>query len=254
MIVTIDGPAGSGKSTASRLLAKRLGFRFLDTGAMYRAVALACLERAVDLEDADSVAEVAGQLTIGFDGERVFSDGKEVTHAIRSPEVTSAASVVAANPEVRRTMVDLQRREAAGAAAGHAGAADAHAGAVSGHAGAAADRVSTAASPGVEGIVSEGRDQGSVVFPNADFKFFLTASPEVRARRRLRELTEQGANVRFEQVLEQIHERDRRDATREVAPLLEPPDAVRIDTSSMSQDEVLTLLVNTIQGKPAQQG
>lgn len=246
MIVTIDGPAGSGKSTASRLLAKRLGFRFLDTGAMYRAAALACLERGVDLDDADSVADVAGRVAISFDGERAFSDGKDVTQAIRSPEVTRAASVVAVNPEVRRVMVELQRQEAAGTAVGPAGTAAAGAETL-------ASVEEAGVRHGVPGIVSEGRDQGSVVFPDADFKFFLTASPEVRAHRRLRELCEQGVKLPFEEVLEQIHERDRRDANREVAPLIEPTDAIRIDTSSMSQDETLALLVNAVQDKLAQQ-
>ncbi len=211
MIVTIDGPAGSGKSTAARELARRLGFRFLDTGAMYRAVAWACLDRRVPLDDAETVAEVARGLRIEFDNDRVLADGRDVTEAIRTPAVTEAASVVATNPQVREALAAKQR------AIGRRG-----------------------------DIVTEGRDQGTVVFPDAEVKFFLTAGPEVRARRRQQELAAKGQSVPLAAVLEQIHQRDRRDETRASGPLRPADDAIRIDTSDLSPTEVLDLLERTV--------
>lgn len=211
MIVTIDGPAGSGKSTAARELARRLGFRFLDTGAMYRAVAWACLDRRVPLDDAETVAEVARGLRIEFDNDRVLADGRDVTEAIRTPAVTEAASVVATNPQVREALAAKQR------AIGRRG-----------------------------DIVTEGRDQGTVVFPDAEVKFFLTAGPEVRARRRQQELAAKGQSVPLAAVLEQIHQRDRRDETRASGPLRPADDAIRVDTSDLSPTEVLDLLERTV--------
>jgi CMP/dCMP kinase len=204
MIVTIDGPAGSGKSTAARKLAERLGFEFLDTGAMYRAVALQSLALGLDLSDVERVAQVARTIEIEALGPIVRADGRDVTSAIRSPEVTSGASRVAAIPEVRAAMVRLQRK--------------------------AAER---------RDIVSEGRDQGTVVFPNAECKFYLTADPNERARRRRLELAAQGEEIAFEELLQQILERDTRDKTRETAPLRAADDALRIDTSNLSPDDMV---------------
>jgi CMP/dCMP kinase len=204
MIVTIDGPAGSGKSTAARRLAERLGFDFLDTGAMYRAVALEVLSRGIDSGDVARVVQVAHTIEIEALGPVVRAAGRDVTAAIRTPEVSSAASKVAAIPEVRTELVRLQRE--------------------------AAER---------RNVVSEGRDQGTVVFPLAECKFYLTADPNERARRRQLELAEQGETIAVEDLLRQILERDNRDQTRDTAPLRPADDAIRIDTSHLSPDEMI---------------
>jgi cytidylate kinase len=218
MIVTIDGPAGSGKSTAARSLAERLGFAFLDTGAMYRAVALQALTLALDLGDAEGVARVAREMEIEALGPVVRVDGRDVTAAIRSPEVTSAASLVAAIPDVRAALVRLQRQAAEG-----------------------------------RDVVSEGRDQGTVVFPNAQCKFYLNADADERARRRLLELQATGEQIAFEDLLKQILERDTRDKTRDTAPLRPADDALRIDTSHLSADETVSRMEAVVRekiGKP----
>jgi cytidylate kinase len=207
MIVTIDGPAGSGKSTAARRLAERLGFDFLDTGAMYRAVALEVLSRGIDIADVARVVEVAHTADIEALGPVVRAGGRDVTAAIRTPEVSSAASKVAAIPEVRTELVRLQRQ--------------------------AAER---------RNVVSEGRDQGTVVFPLAECKFYLTADPNERARRRQLELAEQGETIAVQDLLRQILERDNRDQTRDTAPLRPADDAIRIDTSHLSPDEMVVCL------------
>lgn len=207
MIITIDGPAGTGKSTAARGLAERLGFDYLDTGAMYRAVALACLQRGVDLQSAAACVAVAEAVQIRVDGRHTWLDGTDVTSAIRSAEATAAASVVAQIPGVRARLVALQRQAAA------------------------------------EGrYVCEGRDQGTVVFPQAEAKFFITAAPEVRAARRRQELAEKGEAVTLDELLAQQAERDRRDQQRDVAPLRPASDAVQIDTSSLTTAEVIAAM------------
>jgi cytidylate kinase len=207
MIVTIDGPAGSGKSTAARRLAERLGFDFLDTGAMYRAVALEVLLRGIDIGDVAQVVQVAHAADIEALGPVVRAGGRDVTAAIRTPEVSSAASKVAAIPEVRTELVRLQRQ--------------------------AAER---------RNVVSEGRDQGTVVFPLAECKFYLTADPNERARRRQLELAEQGETIAVEDLLRQILERDNRDQTRVTAPLRPADDSIRIDTSHLSPEEMVVRL------------
>jgi CMP/dCMP kinase len=206
MIVTIDGPAGSGKSTAARGLARRLGFDFLDTGAMYRVVAEECLRKGVAPEDA-AAGRIAAAVKIEFSAGRVLADGRDVTVAIRTPGVTRAASLVALNADVRRALAHQQRRHAEG-----------------------------------RNIVSEGRDQGTDVFPDAECKFFVFARPEERARRRHREMSRQHAGVPLEDVLEQLRERDRRDETRNVAPLKPAGDAIRVDTTDLSAEQVLDRL------------
>ncbi len=211
MIVTIDGPAGSGKSTAARRLAERLGFDFLDTGAMYRAVALEVLSRGIDIHDVGRVSQVADTAEIEALGPIVRAGGRDVTADIRTPEVTSAASKVAAIPEVRTALVRLQRQ--------------------------AAER---------RNIVSEGRDQGTVVFPHSECKFYLTADPNERARRRQLELAEQGETIAVEDLLRQILERDNRDQTRDTAPLRPADDAIRIDTSHLSPDEMVGRLESLV--------
>ncbi|HVJ84472.1 MAG TPA: (d)CMP kinase [Caulifigura sp.] len=206
MIVTIDGPAGTGKSTAAKRLAAALGFEYLDTGAMYRAVAALCLEAEVELNSLGA-AEIARTSDITFQGGRTIARGLDVTEYLRSPEVTQAASIVAQHPEVRAALVARQRELA-----------------------------------GVLNFVCEGRDQGTVVFPQAECKFFLTASPEERARRRMQELALTGKHVSFEELLTQQRERDERDVTRSVAPLRPASDAIVIDTTSITLPEVLVRL------------
>lgn len=211
MIVTIDGPAGTGKSSVARTLAERLGFEFLNTGAMYRAVALACLERRIATDDTHRVAELAGQLSIRFAENRICLDGRDVSDDIRWDEVTQAASIVASNPAVRQQLVQLQR------------------------------------ACGIEtDLVTEGRDQGTIVFPQAECKFFLTASPEERAWRRLRELAAQGRELTMAELLAQQAERDQRDETRACAPLRPADDAIRIDTSHLSLEAVVDELVRHV--------
>jgi CMP/dCMP kinase len=211
MIVTLDGPAGSGKSTAARQLAERLGFAFLDTGSMYRAVAYCCLERNIPLDEVAAVGKLAQSLKMTFEGDRLFVNGVDVTEGLRSLEVTVAASQVAVLPRVREALVKLQREAARG-----------------------------------KDMVTEGRDQGTVAFPAAECKFFLNADPNERARRRLRELQDQGNPVDLDEVLQQILERDERDASRKVAPLKPAPDALIVDTTSLELDEVLDRLERAV--------
>jgi cytidylate kinase len=212
MIVTIDGPAGAGKSSAARALAQRLGFRFLDTGAMYRAVTLAAVERGVDLEDARALAELAGVLDIQVTDDRVFLDGRDVTGAIRTLEITTLTRHAADNPGVRARLVQLQR----------------------------------AAADGVD-VVTEGRDQSSVVFPDAECKIFLTADETERARRRHGDLLARGEKISFDEVLAGQRRRDERDGSREVGALRKTPDAIEFSTNSMSPEDVVDRLYEIVQ-------
>jgi cytidylate kinase len=207
MIVTIDGPAGSGKSTAARHLAERLGFQFLDTGAMYRAVALACLFRATDMTDELAVAAILPELHIELPKDRVALNGQDVSTLIRTPEAGQGASKVAVIPAVRRHLAAEQRRIAAGG-----------------------------------NYVCEGRDQGTFVFPNAGCKFFLTADPRARAERRHNELLAKGESVSVEEILASQTERDARDAARDLAPMKPADDAVVIDTTHLDEAAVLERL------------
>jgi len=214
MIVTLDGPAGAGKSSVARALARRLAFHFLDTGAMYRAVVLAALRRNVPWHDADAVARLAREVEIHIDGDRTYLDGEDVSAAIRRPQVTAAVHFVADNPRVRAHLVELQRREAAG-----------------------------------RSIVTEGRDQGTVVFPSAECKIFLTATPSERARRRLLEMRDRGETADLEEVLQQIGDRDARDESRPVGRLLKAPDAVEVVTDGMCLERVVDTLEQLVRGK-----
>jgi cytidylate kinase len=198
MVITIDGPAGAGKSTVARALAARLGFDYLDTGAMYRAVALAGLRTGIDWENADAVAALAQGINIEFRQGRVFLNGEDVTEELRSSEVTRASRYAADNDAVRRRLIELQRQFAEG-----------------------------------KNVVTEGRDQGSLVFPDAEVKFFLTASPEERARRRLRDYQAAGENPPFQQVLEELLVRDARDASRPWGRLVKPEGAIEINTDGL---------------------
>lgn len=212
-IVTIDGPAGAGKSTVARGLALRLGFSFVDTGALYRTVGLAATRAGVAFGDGPGLGALVSRIVIGIrpgaSGQSIFLDEDDVTEAIRTPEASMAASAVSAVPEVRAGLLDLQRRLAL-AGQGRA--------------------------------VLEGRDTGSVIFPDAESKFYMDASPEVRARRRYDELLAKGRNADLGKVLAETIARDRNDSTRAVAPLICPDDAVRIDTSAMTADDVIHLM------------
>jgi cytidylate kinase len=214
-VVAIDGPAGAGKSTAARKLATRLGYAFLDTGAIYRAVALVARRRGVDWADAGAVAAVAQALDIRFEarGElnAVIVEGQDVTRDIRTPEMSDGASRVSAHPPVRTALLGLQRRLAAGG-----------------------------------GIVAEGRDMGTVVFPDAPAKFFLTASVEERARRRSEELLASGRAVDRGEVLREIIARDERDSTRAAAPLRRADDAIEIDSGGLTPQQVVEKMAEIV--------
>lgn len=214
MIVTIDGPAGAGKSSASRELARRLGFRFLDTGAMYRAVTLAGIERGYDLAAGPRLAELAREVRVELNGDRVLLDGRDVTTAIRKFDVTTAIHYAADNPAVRQELVAWQRA----AAANH-------------------------------DVVTEGRDQGTVVFPDAECKIFLTAGEEERARRRHADLLNRGENIPFNEVLANQRLRDHRDESRQVGALRKAADAIEVSTDGMSPDDVVTRLEQIVRSK-----
>jgi cytidylate kinase len=230
-IVAIDGPAGAGKSTASRRLAARLGFAMVDTGAIYRAVALAASRAGVAFDDDRGLERLLLSLAIRFEpppagnpqaGQRVLLGGEDVSALIRTPPMSLGASAVSARPVVRAGLLELQRR--------------------------------LAAAPGNRGAVLEGRDIGTVVFPDADAKFFLSARPEVRARRRFEELRAKGDPATFEQVLADQLKRDRDDSQRAVAPLRAAADAVTVDTSDLSLDEVVERLAREVEGRMAADG
>jgi CMP/dCMP kinase len=215
LIIAIDGPSGAGKSTLGRRLARELGLLYIDTGAMYRAVALAATRAGVDLSDAVAVAEVARRASIRLEGDpeslRVLLDGRDVSEEIRGEGAGGAASVVSAIPDVRREMVRRQREMGAGG-----------------------------------GVVLDGRDIGTVVFPAADAKFFLTARPEERARRRFDEGRAATREQSFEETLADLNERDRRDSTRDDSPLRAASDAVVIDTTELSIDEVFQRMLQVV--------
>ncbi|SFM29138.1 cytidylate kinase [Ectothiorhodospira mobilis] len=212
-VITIDGPGGSGKGTVSRLLAERLGWSFLDSGALYRLVALAALRRELPLDDADALAELARGLDVRFEldgaGEsRTLLDGEVVASELRTEACGEAASRVAAIPAVREALLARQR---------------------------------DFQSP--PGLVADGRDMGTVVFPHAPLKIFLTASREERARRRFKQLKEQGLSANLQNLLRELAERDRRDSERAVAPLRPAEDALEVDSTDMGIDAVLTEIV-----------
>ncbi len=219
MIVTIDGPAGVGKSTVSRMLAKILDAAFLDTGAMYRALTLAALRKNVDLKDTQRVLEVLQncefEFTVADDEMRVAIDGQDVTAAIRVPEVTAKVRHVAAAPRLRDRLVEMQR----GFAARH-------------------DR-----------IVTEGRDQGTVAFPHAEFKFFLAADVDERAQRRKLQLEQDGAHADIRQIKADIVKRDASDENRSAGPLIPAEDAVIIDTTHLDAAGVVNEMVEIIKRK-----
>lgn len=211
LVITIDGPAGAGKSTIARELAKRLGFDFLDTGAMYRCVTLAVLRQGVAFEDTERIARIAESLQLEMQHGRVTMNGEDVSQAIRQPEVTQHVTRVADNMAVRSVLSSLQRRYARGRC-----------------------------------IVTEGRDQGTEVFVDSPCKFFLTASREERARRRWRELQQRGVATTYEEVLQQQDARDARDASRAVGGLRIAADAMVVDTDGLTTDEVIDQMVQRV--------
>ena len=217
MIIAIDGPSGAGKSTLGKMLAKRLGLLYLDTGAMYRAAALAAVRHGTPLERSGDVASVASNAKIELVGEpdslRIFLDGEDVSSEIRTLEIAQAASIVSTNSDVRRVMVEHQREIGQEAP---------------------------------NGCVLEGRDIGSVVFPNADVKFFLTAKPEARARRRFEEDKAKGRVSTYEETLAEINERDERDVSRQDSPLTIAEGSVVIDTSELDLSEVFDQMLAAV--------
>lgn len=218
MNIALDGPAGSGKSTISKLIAKKLNILCLDTGAMYRACALKCLQKNVSVENENAVKNIISYLNLTVKHEngvqKTCLDGKDVSEEIRKPEISMLASTVSALGCVRSKMVELQREIAK-----------------------------------TTSCILDGRDIGTNVLPDAKFKFFLTASPEVRARRRAEENAQKGYNTPYEEVLADVIKRDSQDATRKIAPLKQADDAILVDSSSMTVDEVVDFILNKIQEK-----
>ena len=216
-VIAIDGPAGSGKSTVSRLLAARLGYLYLDTGAMYRAVALQAKRKNIDLKDTEKISRLCMDLDLHFRtldrATRLFLGAEDISDAIRSPEMDMLSSIISAIKEVRDAMTLLQRKMAE-----------------------------------QRGVVAEGRDMGTVVFPDAECKFFIDADPEVRAGRRYRERLARGEKVSRQEVEKELRKRDDQDRTRALAPLVPAEDAVLLDTTNLTVEELVEIMVRTIQG------
>jgi CMP/dCMP kinase len=213
LIIAIDGPSGAGKGTIARAVAARLKYRHIDTGAMYRAVAWKALRDGVALDDEAALAELSEAATFDLDEGRILIDGEDVARAIRTPEIDRAATAVARQPAVRRVLVERQRSMGAG-----------------------------------RGVVMEGRDIGTVVFPNADVKIYLDASPEERARRRAADPAHRASNgAALSDVATALAERDRSDATRSVSPLAQAPDAVHVETTGLTVDAVVDRVMTAIE-------
>lgn len=214
LIIAIDGPSASGKSTLGRMLARELNLLYIDTGSMYRAVALAVMESSVNSNDDLAVGSLAGRVDVDLQGDpdslRVLLEGRDVTEAIRSEEVTHMSSIISAIPAVRRAMVARQRELAE------------------------------------RGAVLNGRDIGTVVFPKADVKFFLTAVPQERAQRRYEEDRAQQSNVNFEATFAEMNERDQRDETRADSPLVCADDAIVIDSTGLTINDVFTRMMSAV--------
>ncbi|MDD3468962.1 MAG: (d)CMP kinase [Thermoguttaceae bacterium] len=220
MIVTMDGPAGAGKSTVARCLADALGFEYLNTGAMYRGLAWFGLQQGVDWQDADAIGRLGDAMELRIVGLRTFWGETDITDAVRTPEVTAVTHFTADHPRLREILADFQRRCAAG-----------------------------------KNIVTEGRDQGSFVFPEAECKIYLTATPKERAWRRIEDMVQRGmilageANGLFDSVFHQMVERDRRDEQREIAPLCKAADAIEVVTDGLLIEQVVQKLVQIVSDK-----
>ncbi|TCS70875.1 cytidylate kinase [Sulfuritortus calidifontis] len=215
-VIAIDGPSASGKGTIAAIVAQRLGFHYLDSGAIYRVTAYAALQNKIDLADEPALVELAGRLDLRFDGAEVYLDGRPVGDAIRTEEAGRAASTIAVLPRLREALLARQRafRQA-------------------------------------PGLATDGRDMGTVVFPDAQVKVFLTASAEERANRRYKQLIEKGFCANFAQILQDLQERDARDAARSAAPLQHAPDAVLIDTTGMTIEAVVQAVLDLYSQAPA---
>ncbi len=216
MIIAIDGPSGSGKSSTAKQVAKTMGFTYLDTGAMYRAVAVGVLRSGIDPFDENAVTEAVRSMSVSFKDELVFLNGDDVTFSIREDAANKAVTPVSANPEVRKLLVEKQRE-----------IAEDH------------------------DIVMEGRDIGTVVFPDADVKIFLVADPDVRALRRMKESRE---NMTLDEIKADLLRRDAKDSTRAHSPLKKADDAIEIDTSHLTFDEQVDKIINIIQNKEPKHG
>lgn len=214
--VAIDGPVGAGKSTIARAAAQRLGFVYCDTGALYRAIGLYCTRKGTDLADSEAIAARLPEISLNIritDGvQRVFLNGEDVSEEIRLPEISMAASAVSAVPEVRAALLELQRSMAKS-----------------------------------DSVIMDGRDIGTVVLPNADVKIFLTAKPEIRAKRRYDELVKKGVETAFEEVLADLNKRDYNDSHRAAAPLRQADDAVLADTSELDFNGSVDLICDMIE-------
>lgn len=211
LVIAIDGPAGAGKSTIAKIIANKLNINYIDTGAMYRAVTLKCLQNNIDINNENEVIELAKQTEIDFKNNNIYLDNKIVNDEIRTVEVTKNVSNVAKIKEVRFLMVDVQRN--------------------------IGERSS---------VILDGRDIGSYVFPNADYKFYLIATPEERGKRRYKELQEKGTDVKLQDVINDIIKRDEIDSTREFAPLIKAENAIEIDTTGKSIDDVVASVLEKI--------
>lgn len=215
LIIAIDGPAASGKSTTAQLLAQKLGYVYIDTGAMYRACALKAKKMGIDINDEESIRELLDDIDIRIENHnsknRIYLDGEDVSEDIRADDISALASAISAIPAVRYKMVELQRKM------GEKG-----------------------------GVILDGRDIGTFVFPTAEVKFFLTASPEVRAKRRWLELKQKGINKDFSEVLADLVKRDNNDSQRALAPLKKADDAIEVDTSNMTIEEQTDFLYQII--------
>lgn len=212
LTIAMDGPAGSGKSTVSRAVAARLGYQYIDTGAMYRAVAVVSHERGIEPDDDDGLERLCGKIEIGFVDGKITVDGRDLSVEIRTPMADGLSSKVSSRGPVRKAMIDLQRQMAARG-----------------------------------GVVMEGRDIGTVVLPDADAKFYITASPEVRGERRHRERLEKGEESNLDEVIGAIRDRDERDSRRELSPLRPAEDARIVDTTNMDIPEVVDTILKSLE-------
>jgi len=212
--ITIDGPAGAGKSTVAKILARKLGFLHLDSGAVYRAIGYAAKKGGVNLDDEVAITEFLKKITVDIDKGKVFLNGEDITEEIRTPEGGSLASKVARFLSVRKEVIEILRKIASN-----------------------------------KKVITDGRDAGTNIFPDAQVKVFLTASPEERAKRRYKELKSKGFNIKYEDILNEIIERDNQDKNRKVAPLTVPEGAIVIDTTGKTVDEVVSLIEKIVREK-----